>query len=592
MGNANNCDGRRTLNTENDANATIINGKDRNHCTISGSLGNQYHEKFCDAIGDNEWTRGGGTGSCNYNNSNNIERWEGSGCCQTSCSILGSYENCKRIASRGEYKSCCLRDYACNGLNNIKTGLGNFDSSETDSNGNALKERSCPNDSRSLTAPKCRQYITDLCGNLDTGNSNPSWRANWLSEKTVSNPYDTFPTGGHTSGINVWNSPSNAVCLHALYRNLYGVNNYGCMGVAPPTIESGIQVFPTTDGLIYGRQLVQNLFDTYINEGGNLGAGPGDEADSEMNDLLWTICSTIPGVCTTSLNQFCSTITTNDLIRNPNLQKWCGCYMPDFEYAKYTNLYGISKQCTPQCNVAGLIPVVDETGIKTLKCEQSTCVIDDISIQLYEAKVGTDTGNGISISQICGSCGSGSNTGTCQCSLTGLNFAAVDATVPSLEISQACSGGSICYFESTDSTGNVISTPIPCSSDLGFDPTQSAQDSAAKAQQDADRWRNTKIIILFVIVITVLIIIWIIFSPYSLAEEKRIYQRNEPKFTTTLTPNGGGLNNNIQTTNSQGLTPINSNSYINNNPNVYNELTPINSNSYISNDPTFRSLNK
>lgn len=587
MGNVSNCEGRRSLNTENDANETIIDGKNRNHCTIAGAAGDKYHDRFCDMIGDNEWKPGGGTYDCNYNNSNNIEKWVGSSCCGSSCSIIGKGENCRRIAYRGEYKSCCLRDYACNGLNNIQTGLGNFDSSQTDANGKFLKERSCPTDVRSLSAPKCREYISDICSNLDPADPNPSWRANWLSEKTIANPYDTFPTGGHTSGINVWNSPSNPVCLHSLYRNLYGVNNYGCMGVAPPTIETGIQIFPTTDGMIYGRELVQNLFNTYIGEGGNLGAGPGDEADSEMNDLLWTICSTIPGICTPSLNEFCSTITTNDLIRNPNLQKWCGCYMPDFEYAKYSNLYGITKQCTPQCNVAGVIPLVDETGIKTLKCAQSTCVIDDVSIQLYEAKVGTSTGGGISFNQVCGSCGSGSNTGTCQCSLTGLNFAAVQATVPSLEISQQCGTGSICYHESTDSTGNITSTPIPCSSELGYDPTQTAQDSAALAQQNANRSRNTKILILFLVVILILIIIWFIFSPYSLAEEKRIYQRNDPKITTTLTPNGGGLNNTNPTVNS--ITPINTN--LNNNPNVYNELTPINSNSYISNDSTYRSVN-
>ena len=518
----NNCAGKRSLDTVNDALADRIDGLEREFCTIAGSAGNKYEERFCGSIGDSEWEVAGGntTYSCNYNNSNYMDRWAGAGCCGSACAIVGQGIGCRRIAYRGEDHSCCLRDYACNGLNNIEYGLGVYDSSERDQNGNYAKLRSCPTFARSLDAPFCRDYIVNLCSNLNSGDPNPNWRENWLTQRTIINSYDTFPDGGHTEGENIWTSPTNPVCLFALYRNVYGINGYGCMGNAPPTVLTGIQVYPTADGLIWGREMVQDLFDTYISEGGDLGAGPSDEGDTQMNDLIWSICSTIPGICTTSLENYCSTITTDDLVRNPNLLKWCGCYMPDFEYSKYTNLYHINKQCTPQCNVAGIIPLVDQTGIETLKCKQSYCVIDDVSIELYEARVG-DGQNGINFNQVCGSCGSGDNTGTCQCTLTGLNFAAVQATIPSLDISQQCGAGSVCYHESTSTTGEVTTAPIPCSSELGYVPPT----TESTGQQDADRWRNTKILLLFLFVIVILIIIWILFAPRSLAEENRVYER-------------------------------------------------------------------
>ncbi len=526
------CANKTKLNTVNDANADRINGNGRNFCTISGPLGDKYRNNFCDSIGDAEWTTAGGGSqyNCNYNNGDNMTKWNGFGCCGADCPIVGKGTGCNRVAYRGEKNSCCLRDYACNGLNNIPINTANYDSDVLDVNGNYLLQRSCPLENRSLSAVPCQDYIIGLCSNLDSANPNPEWRANWLTNKTEIIPYDTFPEGGHTEGINIWVSPINPVCLHSLYRNVYGVNPYGCMGVPPPTISTGIQVFPTAEGMVWGRTMVQDLFTTYINEGGNLGAGESDEADTQMNDLLWSICSTIPGICTASLENYCSTITTNDLVRNPNLQKWCGCYMADFEYSKYTNLYHISKQCTPTCNQAGIIPLVDETGIQPLSCRQNTCVIDDVSIQLYEAKVGNG-GNGINFSQVCGSCGGENNSGVCQCTLTGLNFIAVQTTIPSLDISQQCGAGSVCYYESTSSTGVMSTTPIPCSSELGYNPYLTAEQVAETGQSKADRWRNTKIILLFVIVIAILIVLWVLLSPKNMPEETRIYETKSPTQT-------------------------------------------------------------
>jgi hypothetical protein len=172
--------------------------------------------------------------------------------------------------------------------------------------------------------------------------------------------------------------------------------------------------------------------------------------------------------------------------------------------------------------------------------------------------------------------------------LTGLNFAAVQATIPSLSINQQCGAGSVCYSEQTDSTGNITTVPIPCTSELGFDPSQSINDQNALAQQNANRWRNTKILLLFLFVVIILMIIWFLFTPYSLAEENRVYQRNEHA-TKKLTSNGGSSaqsnTNQYRSSNyDTDLTQINSNSY--SNTNYENANLP-----FLGPDTGFRSVN-
>lgn len=513
------CSNFLTHNNKNDCTAITISSYDRNFCTTDILIqGLPYNEEFCDSIGDHEFSIDLSQAAfqpCFYNDMSLRDRVTALGCCSVNCAIAGGSRNCNRIAYRGDPTQCCFRDLACASFNTAGAATACYD----DNN----EQRSCPAAYEDLSNTNCQGIINGLCSNT-TNQPNSNWRVNWLSNQTVTTTVTPETSGGTQTQTLSYTVPNNSICLSALYRNLYGVTAFGCTGTAPPTTNTGIQVFPTSSGLVFGQALVQNLFTTYIASGGNIVASEDQVADTEMNDLLWGICSTIPGICTVSLTSFCSTVTTQDLINNPNYQKWCGCYMPDSEYATYVNLYNINKECTPQCNQRGIIPLVDETGIQIKQCGQSTCVIDNIAIDLYESKVGSEgNGSGLNFSQICGSCGSGSNTGTCQCTLAGLTFISAEATVAGLDLSQQCGAGSVCYQQSTDNLGNPVATVIPCSTEGTDTSTQNNINIIAAGQDSADRFRNTKILILVIVVIIVLIIIWFIFVPRGYIEKSVAY---------------------------------------------------------------------
>lgn len=516
------CDTRLTRNQSNDCTAETISGFDRNFCTIASALGVGYGLAFCEGIGDDEFVPNYNSQySCFYNDGTLQDRWDTvAGCCGYECAIAGAGNDCTRKFRRGLSLSCCFRDQACSGINNVDPLTVCYDSDST--------ERSCPLNATDMASSTCQGLVLPLCSNPNNDPTN-QWRANWLTNRTVTQLADPATTGGRLTEELSYTTPANPICLHTLYRNVYGVNGYGCNGTAPPTLATGIQAIPTADGLAFGQQMVQDLFNTYIAAGGNIFANEGQQGDTEMNDLLWGICSTIPGVCTTSLQQICSTVTTQDLIDNPEYQRWCSCYMPDFEYAKYTDLYGISKQCTPQCNQRNVIPLTNQTGIQIALCQQSTCVIDNVSIDLYQSKVGTaGSGAGLNFSQICGSCGGGNNTGTCACTLTGLTFEAAEAAIGGIDISQQCGAGSTCYLETQDTLGNTVSTPVPCTDENNVNPYLSALATSNAIEAAAQRSKRSKVLILFGLVFILLIILWFFVAPRDVIETTRIYRQPAP----------------------------------------------------------------
>jgi hypothetical protein len=489
-------DGNLVLDESNDATATVITGRSRNYAEDNQSINNipgqgkEYIKRynFCSRLSDNEFTSKGNPYRLPYNSSKkHTAAIEYASACLGSPQTDGLTTDCQRIAYRGQAEVCTFRDSVCvQSLDNLYE--------------NSLRKRSCPPENRSLSSDGGREVIRKLC--LTDSN----WIANWTTNRSINRK----PTEGSTSiggGDPTWTSPSNPICVHALYRNIYGPESpFGCSGTVPSSINSNTQIYPDANGLIFGRKLMSEVFTQYIKQGGSLAAREDSSSNIELNDTLWNICSTIPGVCSNSLKQVCNTVTTQDLTKSPDLQKWCGCYMPDYEYSKYTDLYQINKECTPSCNRKGIIPLVNETGINTLNCRQSTCVIDDVSIQLYKSSTGGD-GTPITFSQVCGSCGANA---TCQCTLTGVNFAAVDASIPSINVSQQCNSGTACYYESKDSNNKITSKPIPCSSDKNFNPSIGNTDRVV-LQEKADRRRNLKILILILIVVLLLIFIWYFF---------------------------------------------------------------------------------
>jgi hypothetical protein len=525
MGNS--CSAKRSIDRSNDCGVEGLSGYSKNFCSLAGGIGVVNAVGFCGSIGDNEFVVDFNRKyTCLYNSGDSISRFDSIGCCGWECAIIGNGYDCKRIARRGRPKICCFKDKACKGINKEDVKNICYDSKSG--------LRSCPLDAQDMDSKTCRDIVTEECSN-PTNDPNSPWRANWLTNRTITETANPSNTGGGSTEDLTYTTPTNPICLHALYRNVYGINGPGCNGFSPNGvgINNNLQPPVSSDGFAFGRKMVEDLFTTYIAAGGNIAARVDQESDTEINDLLYRICSTTPGLCTSSLQQICSTVTTADLMANPNYQKWCGCHLNSLQYKNYVDLYGISRECTPTCNQKGVIPRVNEDGITLQKCKQSTCVIDNVSIDLYKSRIG---GNGIAFSQICGSCGDGqNNTGTCSCNLLNLTFKAAEASVGGLNVSQQCGSESVCTAEEKTADGRTITKSVPCSADAGYNPFLTNTNNVTNAKNAAEKWRRTKIIILFAVVIIILIVLWFFFSPRNVVEGTKVYprQRIPPPVTTS-----------------------------------------------------------
>lgn len=145
-------------------------------------------------------------------------------------------------------------------------------------------------------------------------------------------------------------------CHHALQRNLFGT----CSGQLDPT--QGYRA----DGLAWSRDLLNDVFTKYQQQGFQLGALPGFAGYHLIQETFYQLCKETPGLCRTGLNQTCGTLTGSALLRNPGLVRWCGCYLPDGEYARYTNQYQVNRECTPFCNRSDTIPLTNPEGTQPL----------------------------------------------------------------------------------------------------------------------------------------------------------------------------------------------------------------------------------
>jgi len=162
------------------------------------------------------------------------------------------------------------------------------------------------------------------------------------------------------------------------------------------------------------------------------------------------------------LTNYCSQYSADDLVSNPNLVRWCGCYLPDSEYVKYVNQYQINKECTPLCNRRGNIPLTNPTGTSNITCTTDTCLIDNISISLLN----TTVTNGINFSQLCGGCGTNTSNAACTCIMENNTISAVNSKIGGgINISQSC-GSSVCY-EDNPNTAGPAQLQIDCNASTG-----------------------------------------------------------------------------------------------------------------------------
>ncbi len=442
-------------------------------CTLRSSH-HSYRDQYCDSLSDGEWTRTGNGGyNCHYNSCDEkTQVTTSAGCCNGCCAITGEATKCKRIAFKGDPLGCCFRDLKCN-----SSSTNEFCFADT------AKRRTCLPEHRDKSSVQCQHLIYQYC---TAPNENDAiFFARWLGDVVID---------GH-----LYERP----CYHALYRNLFKEQAGACSELP----NSG---YPNSQGFIWSKDLISGTMKRYTTSGYSLDSRPGEITNVEFNAMLWDICSNNPGVCQPALNLYCNSATTDLLIRRPGLQPWCSCYLSDATYSKYTNLYQINKECSPICNVKGVLPLPDDSGTSVKTCQQSICIIDDVAINIAESKVGVDGGS-ISFAQMCGSCGGG----TCSCVFSNTTLTIIESDIDYIGVEQQCSGNSKCYSEVVQPDGSIIPVEINCTAtDLNAEnPYADIEQQNAYNEQQALNKRNWLVLILFILLGLFIVFIWNITSP-------------------------------------------------------------------------------
>jgi len=485
-------------------------------CSLSGIGGNNDRNNYCESIGSrNEWTFNGDTGgSCHYNSCTTGEHM-GSGCCNGCCSIVGDGVNCTRNVFRGS-SVCCWRDFICDSVGTTQCQDSGTGCNPSSCFSDSTQLNTCPISIRSMVSPLCQPTIMSYCNGA--GATTLEWLNNWTDIQTIGDPGDPSPL------------QINQPCVRALYRNLYsdptpgvGYCGAGIENLSSCNATPGVGV-PSATGFAIAQQLMTQVFANYIAQGGKPDAQEGDLGSNvAFNNVLFDICQTNPGLCAPSLQSYCAQVTADYMINHIETLNWCGCYMDPSQYSKYTDLYQINLECTPTCNQTGVIALQDDAGTSTKVCQQSLCIIDDISIELVKSRVG-NTGTGINFSQICSSCGGGtaiigsetgltsSESSTCSCILSGNTIDSFNSSIGTININQSC-GSATCYAEQTVN-GVIQSVPVACdSTSSSNDPFALFSVQQAEVLQAAAASRNGYILVIVVVVLIVLVIIYLILRP-------------------------------------------------------------------------------
>jgi hypothetical protein len=236
---------------------------------------------------------------------------------------------------------------------------------------------------------------------------------------------------------------------------------------------------------------------------------PGTPGYNNFQTTLLQACHDIPGACNAASAKLCKGCDRPSISNNADLIRLCGCYAPTLDPKIYTR--AINVPCDPLCRQEISSKIRNVTSGSITGCNDSVCVIDNISITAVKSSV-----NSLSISQVCPGCGPGVQTTTTTTTTTGTGgttapivagagcTCVIDASVLNLAASLGLNDANSQfqqYCPAASSTCIIIdsikgtSTVIPCGSQFS---------GAAKPQFDSSIPTIVYIIIAIIVVIVLL----------------------------------------------------------------------------------------
>lgn len=477
-------------------------------CSYAGIAGATYREEWCSKLGSpGEWGvlyTDDDNGDCFYNSCNPYQNM-GEGYCGGCSGIRGSSVTCTRLQFNGDGIRCCFKDKVC-----TSPGTGN---SHTHSDAPSVcfsdtdKRNTCSPCHRDITSndftkadgsaftcsekgqTPCQELAIQYCSGADLSPGDISWTSRWTADDVV------------------LGQPQ---CIYALKRNLF--KEIGCVGANIPLTNQAGLCQPITaplssEGTQWATTLMSSVLERYNQDGYVLGTNPGDVGYNPFQDTLYQLSCAVPVVMQQPLTQACSIYTAEGVSRNPTIANFCGCYLPSSEYTKYVDYYQINKECTPTCNRLTNIPIVSGDN-QAIRCNQSSCIIDDITINIISSNIGQE---GIGISQVCGNCsGTGNNTASCSCIVSSDVITVVNSNIGGINISEQCSS-SLCSIANPDPLGTPKQISIPCSQ-LSNNPSDQFNQAVNSVLVAEAIKKQRTIAVIIVVVLIVLVILFILLS--------------------------------------------------------------------------------
>ena len=370
-------------------------------------------------------------------------------------SVNANSIRCVRREYHGDPLACCLKNWDKNngswGRNNDKINNNDVISYEedcfepfADRSGNPDRKKTCDPKYSSPTSKSCKEKLFNYCIGTDLPGEKYWIRDRWIYK-------------------NKYQSSDISACDYFMGR-LLSTNQIENNSVAAGIIAAMINKLElNTDNIL-----------TIANS---------------VDSILWknfeNICSSKPGLCDDALYRYCTKYTREQVIKSENLRNICGCFLPTEEYN--VGDYSIQRECSPLCVSAKIRTGNIGTGTYT-PCAQSTCIINDLAINIINSK-----GN-IDINQYCGNCASSSSR--CTCIIDNTDISQI-GSIGNIIVNQSCASKQ-CVEK--DSDGNI--KQVQCPEDAAANPIN---------QVNSKTWRNIMFILGALIGIVIILVFLILF---------------------------------------------------------------------------------
>lgn len=423
-------------------------------------------------IGNTEWEWGPslGCGSCSYCSLCIGRERVGSGCANAACcAIAGERATMRRKPSsdgyQGDVLTCCRRS-----LTKPGTTVGNVCFEDDDG------LRTCAPEFRGYQKVGCVGPMATYCSDATDGGIPAKW------------------TG----------TPQSSDCLRYVSE----------------TAPNSTLYEPVVGAMVEEYLITQNNPITSP-------ASNGANHDPFVDELVG-ICRSAPGACDAVLTDKCLGVTREQLGNNINLANLCGCFMADSEYTRYAG-FGVDRICDPVCTLGSSVkpanPSAQPEEAEFARCNQSICVIDDVTVNLLSSVSGD-----ITFSQACGNCGANNQgAASCRCFITDTSVQAINSLVGDVEFSQQCGGAPVCY----ETQPNGVQLEVDC--DTG-DEVSTAGGAGGNAASAVALW----VIFIILIIIGIILLVLAFRRPRRKQELTIQQQRTAPLISRNANFAGGG----------------------------------------------------